>query len=669
MFKKIVKVLSMMIVAQLAFTASLTSAYVFQNKTSTKESKLSPGVVHTQETYKTGSVREAVHMLNIDLNDQFTKLEIGIPNPLNQLKTTSAFAKENSFTGHRVIGATNAAFYGAGPVNLIAENNTILRYGILGTNYESPTQKPVAFGISKSGKAIADYYTTNLTVKPANGNAFTINGVNRNRGSEETILHTSAVSSTGTNEWGVEVVVHQASKDTKSIAFGDKITGKVQSVTQIGQGGNAKVPKDGFVISTHNTAARTALANLAVGTEITVDINIDQKWQDAEYILGAGPLIVKDKKTHISMPEASSFVKSRHPRTAIGVDATGKKIFLVTVDGRMPGYSNGTSLQDLSKLLIAKGAVSAINLDGGGSTTMVTSQPGSYVPKMINRSSDGFERKVSAIFQAVSVAPPGEIKTFQVAATATQLEVGGTAALSIKNPIDIYDNPYQQGTSNVTWKVEGNIGKVEGNKFIATKPGTGNIVATINNKTVKLQMRVAGTASDIYTDVYTDHWAYSSIMSLNKDGYIQGYPDGTFKPGKSLTRGEAASLIARGLHLTTTKPNPFTDVDPKNFAYKDIAAVAEAGIVVGKKENQFFPNDELTRAEMAVILNRAFTLIPVPNQTTEFSDVPASHWAAGSIKQLAASGLTSGYSDGTFGLNRNITRAEFAVFLDRIFKY
>mgnify|MGYP007105529051 FL=1 len=59
----------MMIVAQLAFMASLTSAYVFQNKTSTKESKLSPGVVHTQETYKTGSVMEAVHMLNIDLND------------------------------------------------------------------------------------------------------------------------------------------------------------------------------------------------------------------------------------------------------------------------------------------------------------------------------------------------------------------------------------------------------------------------------------------------------------------------------------------------------------------------------------------------------------------------------------------------------------------------
>lgn len=832
MFKKTIKIFTMIIATQLAFTGTFASANVFENKTGSKETKLSPGVTHTRESYRTNSVYQSVNLLNINLNDQFTKLEVGIPNPLNQLKTTSAFAGENSYVGHRVIGATNAAFFGSGvgPVNLIAENNVIKNYGILGSNYESPTQQPVAFGISKSGQALADYYSTKLTFVPSGSTTINITGVNRARAEGQTILYTSAVSSTGTNPWGVEVVVSNVSKSTKNLAFGDEITGTIQSVTKTGQGGNAKVPSDGFVISTHNKTTISYLEKLTAGTPVKLNINIDQKWQDAEYILGAGPLIVKDKQTHISMPTASSFVSSRHPRTAIGIDATGKNVFLVTVDGRKAGHSNGTSLQDLSKLLIAKGAVSAINLDGGGSTTMVTSQPGSLVPKMINIPSDGYERRVSAIIQAVSVAPPGNLKSFKLDSTSAVIEKGGTAVIEVKEAIDIYENPLQKMTQNITWQVEGNIGRMEGNKFIATNSGTGNVVATIGDKTAKLPIQVfdtnqaavvvdsltsnqnwkiatikakatlanssatenesfgkkslkvnydfttneSGTKAaylkakqpiklngypkqigvwvhgdqnqnwlrgnvidgkgqqhtidftapsqlnwdgwryvtatlpknltmplsfeqiyitqptaslqkkgmiyfssleaiysekyepSTYFDVKTEHWAYGAIHYLNKSGLIKGYPNGTFKPNNSLTRAEAASLIARTLNLKTTKPNPFKDVKKNNFAYNDIAAVAEKGIVVGREDGKFHPNGALTRAEMASILTRAFTLSKQTNQTKQFNDVPTSHWAYDSIIQLVESELTSGYPDGTFKPSNQITRAEFAVFLDRV---
>lgn len=832
MFKKTIKVFAMIIVAQLAFTASFATASVFKNKTSSKETKLSPGVTHTHENYRTNSVYQSVNLLNINLNDQFTKVEVGIPNPLNQLKTTSAFAKENSYAGHRVIGATNAAFFGSGvgPVNLIAEHNVIQNYGILGSNYESPTQQPVAFGISKTGQAIADYYSTKLTFTPSGSTNINISGVNSGRAEGQTILYTSKVSSTGTNPWGMEVVISNASKSTKELAFGDEITGTIQSITKVGQGGNAKVPADGFVISTHNKITMGYLEQLVVGTPVKLNINIDDKWQDAEYILGAGPLIVKDGKTHISMPSASSFVSARHPRTAIGVDATGKKVFLVTVDGRIKGHSNGSSLQDLSKLLIEKGAVSAINLDGGGSTTMVTSQPGSLVPRMINKPSDGYERRVSAIIQAVSVASPGNVKSFKLDSDSKVVEKGGTAVINIKEAIDVYDNPLQKPTQPITWHVEGNIGTMEGNKFIATNGGTGNIVATIGGKTAKLQIQVfdadqgavtldsmttqqswkvtavkakatlanstavenerfgkktlkvnydfttneSGTKaaylkasqpikinsypkqlgiwvhadqnqnwlrgniidgkgkqhtidftgqaqlnwdgwryvtaklpnnltlplsfeqiyiaqptavlqkkgmiyfSDLeaiysekyetstYFDVVTEHWAYGAIQYLNESGLIKGYPNGTFKPNHSLTRAEAASLIARTLNLKATKPNPFTDVNKNNFAYDDIAAVAEKGIVVGREDGKFHPNGELTRAEMASILTRAFTLAKETNASNQFSDVLISHWAYDAIVQLVESELTSGYPDGTFKPSNRITRAEFAVFLDRV---
>lgn len=825
---------SIVIASTFLLQANAVEASVFNQKVNTKEQQLSPGVTHIKEAYRTNNVQESVNVLQMNLNDPYTKLEIGIPTPLYQMKRTSVFARENSYLGHRVIGATNAAFYGdtGMPVNLIAKNNVIINYGILGGSYESPTQKPVAFGISQTGAAIADYYATEIQAIPAGQGAITLDGVNRQRAEGSTIVYTSAVSSTKTNQWGVEVVVGQASKSTKNLAFGDRITGKVQSISTIGQAGNAKVPSDGFVISTHNKAVMEQLKNLAIGSELTFSIAIDQKWQNAQYILGAGPLLVKDKQTHISMPTQSSFSKSRHPRTAVGVDATGRRVFLVTVDGRRSGHSNGTSLPDLAQLLIDKGASSAINLDGGGSTTMVTSQPGSYIPQLVNWPSGSSERSVSAILQAVSVAPPGPIESFQVVASSPQLLVGEKTTVEVKNGIDIYSNAYPLNQANVSWQVSGEIGRVEGNQFIASKAGKGTLTATIDGRSVSVPVEVIDnqkeplsiegmiqennwtvatskakaslvqttskekeefskhslklaydfTTSDvgtkaayvrlkqpavlkgrpqsiglwvngdgqpnwlrgnvidgkgqshtidftsdlkldwegwryieaplpqnialpirfqqvylvqtkpayqkkgqiylselqaiysngfepsIYYDVVKHHWGYPSIEALNKNGKVKGYPNGTFKPSHALTRAEAASLIARVLDLKTTKPSPFKDVPSQHFAYEHIAAVAEKGIVSGRGEGTFDPNARLTRAEMASILNRAFTLTPTQTAFSPFKDVAKDHWAFDSIEQLVRSGLTSGYPDGTYRPKNATTRAEFAVFINRVMK-
>ena len=84
-----------------------------------------------------------------------------------------------------------------------------------------------------------------------------------------------------------------------------------------------------------------------------------------------------------------SFATDRHPRTAIGVLADGRALLLV-VDGRQPALSVGMSLEELAQLLVEFGAVDAINLDGGGSTTMVVDKA------IVNRPSDATgERPVS----------------------------------------------------------------------------------------------------------------------------------------------------------------------------------------------------------------------------------------------------------------------------------
>lgn len=112
----------------------------------------------------------------------------------------------------------------------------------------------------------------------------------------------------------------------------------------------------------------------------------------AEDIVGGGPQLIKNGKIEITFAQekwGESFSTTRHPRTAIGKTKDGK-ILLLVVDGRQPNYSVGVSLTELANFLLEFGAMEAINLDGGGSSTMVVEN------KIVNKPSDQTgERPVS----------------------------------------------------------------------------------------------------------------------------------------------------------------------------------------------------------------------------------------------------------------------------------
>ena len=317
--------------------------------------------------------------------------------------TTTSLAQKNSSNDHIVVGAINAAYFLSNgfPANLIAENNQLLHFGILGERVESPTQQPIAFGISKTGQAIIDNHSAKLSFT-VNEKKYSIDRMNSEKSAYKTVLYTPIQKMTGTNKYGVEIVVTNASQNTKEWYFGDRCTGTISKVTKYNQQGNSNIPEDGFVISIQNAELASEFSPLLVGCHIEVELSIDAKWQDAQLILGAGPLLVKEGKVSISMPTDSSFVKSRQPRTAVAVDSTGKRVFFVTVDGRKRGYSTGTNLQDLALYLISMGAHMAMNLDGGGSTTMAVLQSGDHYPILVNRPSEGSERIGSVILQVVS---------------------------------------------------------------------------------------------------------------------------------------------------------------------------------------------------------------------------------------------------------------------------
>ncbi|MBV9468530.1 MAG: phosphodiester glycosidase family protein, partial [Abitibacteriaceae bacterium] len=116
---------------------------------------------------------------------------------------------------------------------------------------------------------------------------------------------------------------------------------------------------------------------------------------NAYQVIAGSDVIVRDGQ--VSITGSSSFVRSRHPRTAVGIEPDGKTLVLVVVDGRQPGVAVGMSLPELADLMKQLGCRDALNLDGGGSTEMVLRNPENGQLQVLNHPSDGRERAVANV--------------------------------------------------------------------------------------------------------------------------------------------------------------------------------------------------------------------------------------------------------------------------------
>jgi exopolysaccharide biosynthesis protein len=158
----------------------------------------------------------------------------------------------------------------------------------------------------------------------------------------------------------------------------------------VGEGhGNVAIPKGGYVLSGQGYGASALRKSIGMGQEIHMQYALSNPAVvDA---IGGGPVLLHSGR-YLPAPGYQKFqsdvTASRTSRTAFGITKDGKYM-LVTVDGRKPGYSMGATLKEMAYTMKELGAVEAMNLDGGGSTTMWVKG------KTVNRPSDGFERRVA----------------------------------------------------------------------------------------------------------------------------------------------------------------------------------------------------------------------------------------------------------------------------------
>lgn len=629
-----------------------------------KESfRVSGGVQYQDTRLSSSTANQAVRVLEINVNDPYTQVGIGYAGALNKLSRTTVTALANHRQGHLVVGAVNGNFFFNGtPMNLVSKDNRLVHAGIVPVGKDKYVNEPIVFGMNASGKGQIDHYELDLNFVH-NGTKYAISSTNKDREPNNIILYTSyyPFENTRTNAFGTEIAVSLEAEP--SLEFGSSVTGIVEKIRKPGDATPLSIPKNGFIISGHG-AGSDKLANVGVGDEITLNVNVDAKWHNSSFMLASGPMLVKDGKVSLTMDPNSPNAREKAPRTAVAIDRTGTKVFFVTVDGRQKGYSTGMNLPEFAQHLVSLGAYRALNLDGGGSTTMAVRNLGSDRVQLKNSPSDKSERAVSAVLMAVSTAPAGQLQTLKAKKSVEgPITVGKSIQITPAYALDQFYNPVPLSNSDLIIEDLNKLGKIEGNTFTALKTGKGTIKVTSGQISTTVAIEVIDNSPPVFSDVKNDYWAAGGIKALVERKIINGYPDGTFKPASSISRRHAALMIARTMGLDTTNvADPgFKDVPNTDKNYKEIAAVANAGLLRGRNVGEFAPEGIMTRAEMAVILQRAFKLpYTVKNY---FPDVPKGHYAYDSVNAIAEQKISSGYPDGTFKLNNEVTRAEFSVFI------
>jgi len=347
-----------------------------------KSEVIAPGIEHIQITRGYKSEKEAtgpwfINMLRIDMAKARLRMVHAMDEAVG-LETVSSMA-----TRYGALAAVNSGYFrttgtyrgdsvGVEVLNgkLLSEpNNVRAAAGLI----ERDEKQELIFGhIKFDGQVVAGTQSKHA-----------IDGLNRPRRDNELIIFTPEFHRTTlTDPDGLELIVRR---------------GRI--VERRDLKGSSAIPADGYVISVAGTARQWALEKLRVGTRVKLNLDWSPTeteqtdfWKQAANIIGGGPQLIKNGRVEITNAAEKilpTFVSDGHPRTAMAKLKSGR-ILLVTVDGRQPGESIGMSLTMLADLLLEFGAAEAINLDGGGSTTMVIEN------KLVNKPSDATgERPVS----------------------------------------------------------------------------------------------------------------------------------------------------------------------------------------------------------------------------------------------------------------------------------
>lgn len=540
--------------------------------------KPSYGVHYKNLNYSIGSKTEKVNVMEMDVADAFTEVQLGKPDPLDNLTTVLNRAKSYNKKGNQIVGAINANFYHGSerrPVHLISEENRLVYAGYINEdNKNTYVNEPIAFGIDAEGKGLIDHYNLGLTYTH-DGKTRKISHTNRKRATNNTILYTSDFykNNTDTNEWGTEVVLK--GPKNPELTLGQTIEMEVDAIRPEGNKTPIKISDDYFVLSGHGNASNR-LKQMKVGDIVKINVGMDEKWQGSEFMLAGGPLLVKDGKVDISMNSGSWNANAIRARTAVGIDKSREKVFFVTVDEKQANGKTGMNMKQLAQLMIDMGADTALNLDGGGSTTMVVLPRGGGNLKLANRPTDGVQRSVSGILMAADTEPERIFSDVS------------------------YRNSHVDG---VHWLNDKGITGFPDGTYGVYDQLSRQQAAVMFTNVLGLEKTDPSVTAELFTDIEVDK-TYADYIGAVAQAKIYTGRDGQFLPYKDMTRQQMATTIVNAFGLEETDAKVDINLDNVSDDHKkNVQILADNGIT--NALDDFRAYETITRGQFATFLYKA----------------------------------------------------------------
>lgn len=443
---------------------------------------IGPGTVYDHGTFVTTTAGiQAAYFVEVNPHDPLLSFEASLSNDrVAGLETTTSQANRKNGEGHRAVAAANADFWGPRE----APSGMHIELGELISDGGSP--RPT-LGVKPAGELMIALADVNTLVKRSDGVSMTAREVNESRSSGDFVLYTSRFgSTTGTDANGTEVVLTGV---TLPLRAAGTYTGTVSQLHI--NAGDTPIGANEVVLSGSGNSA-AFLSAMAVGQSVTFTTSITAGWANVVHAVGGGHFILRNGAIDIN-PDTPGFADVTHPRTALGLTASGNLVMAV-VDGRQPGYSIGVRLDELAELMLSRGAVTAINMDGGGSSTLAVRLPGDDGVVQVNRGSDGFERSVSNSLVLFSGAPTGLLAIANVVPSNASFFLGSGASYLVKGQDAAY-NKVAIDSSRVTWSLSnpgvGSIGT--SGLFTSNSKGATEVRGTIGSVTGSTTAKVTDT--------------------------------------------------------------------------------------------------------------------------------------------------------------------------------
>lgn len=409
--------------------------------------QIGDGIFHY--TIEAPAVPWTFDVVEVDLTKAETRLEtVKAQDTFGGYEKTSSMSQRKSYEGHQVVAAVNGDFYGGGnPTNAqVIKGEIITR----------PINRDV-FGYTKDKKVFIN--PTTYTGKLRFGNdEFDITGINQARNTDALVYYNQYFgSSTGTNQFGTELILKGIDEWV--------VNGEVRAVVvEKISTGDAELTDSTFVLSGHGTAAAN-LDGFQAGDTVSIEHQLLPGFDNIKEVVGGRGKFLNNGNNEGDWPE-------RHPRTAVGFNADSTKLYLMTVDGRQAS-SAGMTLTEMGEFMKRFGVENALNLDGGGSTTMVVHN------NVVNSPSDGIgERAVAnALMVVSSKEKTGVLEKLNMAPSFKKVYRGNTFNFSVSGS-DVNYYPLELDPQNMTFTLsEGFDATIdsEGNFTAGNSPDTGYV--------------------------------------------------------------------------------------------------------------------------------------------------------------------------------------------------